>query len=131
MVWIPKMLRMVFLDASIAFDKVCHTGVFFRFKQFGITGSLLKWFHSYLSDRVQRVVLEKQTSSWLKVEAGVPQGSILGPLLFLIYTNDIVSNLKTYIHMFVDDISLLALSNDPVQAAADLNHDLNKMNSWA
>ena len=126
-----KFVRMVFLDASRAFDKVWHTGVIFKLKQFGITGSLLKWFHSYLSDRVQRVVLEGHESSWLDVEAGVPQGSILGPLLFLIYTNDIVNNLKTDIHLFVDDSSLLAISNDPVQAAADLNHDLNKMNSWA
>ena len=126
-----KFVRMVFLDASRAFDKVWHTGVIFKLKQFGITGSLLKWFHSYLSDRVQRVVLEGHESSWLNVEAGVPQGSILGPLLFLIYTNDIVNNLKTDIHLFADDSSLLALSNDPVQAAADLNHDLNKMNSWA
>ena len=103
---------MVFSDASRAFDKVWNTVVIFNFNLFGITCFLLIWFHSYLSDRVQIVVLVGQASSWLKVEAKVPHGSILGPLLPLIYT-------ETDIHMFVDDSYLLAISNDPVQAAAD------------
>ena len=70
----------------------------------GISGHLLKWFEHYLSDRQQRVVINGKTSSYLN--AGVPQGSILGPLLFLVYINDIVSELNCNIRLFADDTSL-------------------------
>ena len=97
----------------------------------GIVDPLLSWFKSYLSQRKQRVVLAGQTSDWMTVEAGVPQGSILGPLLFLVYINDICSGIQTDINLFADDTSLLSTSDDPETAAVDLPTDLQTLQSWA
>ena len=80
-------IRGVFLDISKAFDKVWHEGLVFKLKQNGISGNLLNIFEDFLRNRKQRVVLNRQISNWEKNHAGVPQGSILGPLLLLICTN--------------------------------------------
>ena len=82
----------MFLDISKASDKVCHDGIIYKFdgiiQRNGITGDLLRLIERFLSDRYQKVVLNGETSNWNKIKAGVPQGSILGPLFFLIYIND-------------------------------------------
>ena len=83
----------------------------------GISGSLLQWFQSYLSNHRQGVVLNGVESNWADVLAGVPQGSILGPLLFLIYINDIVNNIRSSICLFADDTSIYIIIDDPQTAA--------------
>lgn len=88
-----KEVRVVFCDISKAFDRVWHAGLIHKLKAAGISGKLLKWFVSYLENRKQRVVLPVAQSNWNFIHAGVPQGSILGPLLFLLYINDIVSEI--------------------------------------
>ena len=82
-------VRGIFLDISKAFDKVWHQGVTSNLKQNGISGNLLKIIEDFLSNRYQRVVLNGQYSGWAAVNTGVPQGSILSSLLFLIYINDL------------------------------------------
>ena len=93
----------MFLNISKAFDKVWHQGLLYKLKQNGISGNLLETLTEFLKDRKQRIVWNEQTSSWANVEAGVPQGSILGPLLFLIYINDLPNNLSTNVKLFADD----------------------------
>lgn len=126
-----KDVRMVFLDLSKAFDRVWHKGLIFKLKRFGITGPLLLWFESYLEHRCQRVIINGQHSNWLPVEAGVPQGSILGPLLFLVFINDIVNNIQCDINLFADDTSLLEVIDNPEISCAKINSDLAIINDWA
>ena len=92
---------------------------------------LLKWFSSYLLCRRQRVVINGQASKWAYVQAGVPQGSILGPLLFLIYINDIVNELRASVRLFADDTSLYIIVDTPNSAALVLNNDLRYITAWA
>ena len=96
----------VFLDISKAFDKVWHDGLIFKLKQNDISGSLLKFSESYLHNRKQRVVLNGSFSDYSVIQSGVPQGSVLGPLLFLIYINDLEKYIISNIIFFVDDIML-------------------------
>ena len=99
-------IREVFLDISKAFDKVWHDCLIFKLQTYDIHGKLLKLLKSYLKDRHQRVLLNGQPSSWKKLLAGVPQGSVLGPLLLLIYINDLPDGLTSRCKIFADDTSL-------------------------
>ena len=101
-----KDVRIVFLDLSKAFDKVSHKGVLFKLKRKGISGNVLKWISSYLHQRVQCVVLDGHHSETLTVDTGVPRGSMLGHLLFLVHLDDMVINLACAIRVYADDTCL-------------------------
>ena len=117
-------IRGVFLDMSKAFDKVWYDGLIFKLKTYGIDGKLLKLLKSYLKDRQQRVLLNGQTSSWKNVLAGVPQGSVLGPLLFLIYINDLPDGLTSIFKIFADDTSLFSKAINKKKSEVEPNKDL-------
>ncbi len=124
---------LVFLDVSKAFDKVYHRGLLFKLQQMGISGNLLKWLGSYLNGRSQKVVINGVSSNHRYITASVPQGSILGPLLFLVYVNDLVDDLETTPYLFADDTSLLQVI-DPrnVTGSFDkINRDLESLAMWA
>ena len=112
------------LDISKAFDRVWHEGLLFKLRQCGVDGQLLKWFKSYLSDRSQRVVVGGSTSSQPFLHSGVPQGSLLGPLLFLVYVNNMGKGIRLLIHQFADDTNQLQVIEHPVEVVEILNHDL-------
>jgi len=121
----------VFLDISKAFDRVWHPGLLHKLREFGITGNLYSWLESYLTGRSQKVVIGGEESSTSKTNAGVPQGSILGPLLFLIFINDIVQVVENPIYLFADDASLIKIFNNIQEATMSINRDLEHLAQWA
>ena len=124
-------VRSVFLDISKAFDKVWHEGIIFKIQQNGISDDLLNILSDFLRNRKQRVTLNGQSSSWANVNAGAPQGSILDPLLFLIYINDLPDGLSSNAKLFADDTSLFSFVHDINTSTIELNSNLKKINDWA
>ena len=103
-----------------------HDGLIFKLKQYGISGNLLNLLWNFLRNRKQGVVLNGQRSSWADVNAGVPQGSTLGPLLFLIYINDLADGLPSNAKLFPDDTSLFSVVHNANTTEKELNNDLVK-----
>jgi hypothetical protein len=127
-----KEIRVVFLDISKAFDRVWHEGLLHKLRSNGISGKLLDWLKDYLTDRQQRVIINGESSEWGSLKAGVPQGSVLGPLLFLIFINDIthvIWNCK--IRLFADDTCLFIEVDDPNETAELIDGDLDRLSQWA
>ena len=125
--------RLVSLDFSAAFDTVNHRGLIFKLKSVGIGGKVLSILTEFLTNRQQRVVVDGYFSPYSQVYSGVPQGSVLGPLLFILYTSDMWSNITNKILAYADDTSLYAHipSPDMRQVVADsLMDDLDKIQSW-
>ena len=121
----------IFFDISKAFDRVWHRGLLCKLHAAGIRGTLNCWFKDYLSNRQQAVVIQGCRSEYLPVTAGVPQGSVLGPLLFLVYINDINSDIESTSKLFADDTSIYVSLNDNNVRGDILNSDLEKIKAWA
>ena len=109
----------IFLDISRAFDSVSHDGLISKIRS-------LKLIENFLRKRYQRVVLNDQSSFWAEVSAGVPQGSVLGPLFFLMYINDLSCGLSSTTKLFAHDTSLFSVVHDVTQSINQLNDDLKK-----
>lgn len=121
---------MLYLDFAKAFDKVPHQRLLFKLKAFGIQGELFHWIEEFLSHRVQRVVVDGEFSEWAPVTSGVPQGSILGPFLFLIYINDLpdyIDNSKML--LFADDSKMYRCISSPSDQIS-LQHDIDQVLRW-
>jgi hypothetical protein len=130
--WSNKaILQGVFLDVSAAFDKAWHSGIIAKLEQVQIKNSALDLFKSYLSNRLQITVIDSKKSTIKQVMAGVPQGSRLGPLLWILYYNDIIDDLDCEVLIFADDICIFAKGNSPEETSTLLNKDLCKISAWA
>ena len=120
-------VRAVFLDISKAFDKVWHKGLLHKLKQNGVSGKLLNLFASYLDSRKQRVVLNGSFSEYSNIESGVRQVSVLCPLLFLFYINDLQNEVLSTVKFFADDTMLYSVVQDSELSESKLNHDLDEI----
>ena len=116
----PSEVRAVFLDISKAFDQVWHEGLVFKMKRNGIQGDLLALFSDILDHRYQKTVLNGMISEWAHAVAGVPQGSVLGPLMFLLYINDITADIESNVRIFANDVSLFHIVEDPLACFDEL-----------
>ena len=124
-------MRGIFLDISEAFDKVWHDGLLFKLKTYGVEGDLLLLLKNYLINRKQRVVLNGQTYEWRKINSGIPQGSVLGLLLLLIYINYLPDGITSICKIFADDRSLFSKVQDINKSANEFNCDLEKVSNLA
>jgi len=120
-------IDIIYLDFSKAFDSVPHERLILKLKSYGITGFVLQWIESFLKDRVQRVRVGRDQSGSKDVISGIPQGSILGPILFTIFINDLPDVIQSYIKIFADDTKIF---NSP-QNSNIIQQDLNSLQQWS
>ena len=127
-----KEIDIAYLDFAKAFDKVPHYAFLNKLSRFGISGQQINWYQCYLSDRYQRVALQGTYSDALQVLSGVPQGSILGPLLFLVYIDDIPQCIKhdSKVAIFADDSKLFKIIEKPSDKFS-FQQDLTQLSIWS
>ena len=124
-----KQTDLVLLDFSKAFDKVNHSKLLWKLHQYGIRGTALAWIRAFLGNRSQTVVLEGEESGSVPVTSGVPQGSVLGPILFLIYINDLPDELSSQVRLFADDTAVY-LTIGGADDGKVLQNDLDRLSVW-
>jgi hypothetical protein len=120
---------MIVLGFAKAFDKVSHPRLLHKLRHYGIKGKHNQWIKAFLESRTQAVVLENKYSDKVDVTSGVPQGSVLGPVLFLIYINDITDNMQSTIRLFADDCTIYRPINNKNDQQI-LQSDLTNLTKW-
>ena len=118
------------MDSPKAFDKVPHQRLIHKLKSHGMENSIINWIEQWLTDRRQRVVVDGEVSSWKPVLSGVPQGSVLGPILFLVYINDLEEGVTGKILKFADDIKLFRKTKE-IGDTFFLQDDIDKLVKWS
>ena len=126
---VGKQTDIILLDFSKAFDKVNHSKLLWKLHQYGIRGHVLNWVRAFLGSRSQRVVIEGEESESIPVTSGVPQGSVLGPILFLIYINDLPDEVCSQVRLFADDTALY-LTMESEDSGPTLQSDLDILSMW-
>ena len=123
---VGKQTDLILLDFSKAFDKVNHSKLIWKFHQYGIRGNALSWIQAFLGNRSQTVVIEGEELGSVPVSSGVPQGSVLGPILFLVFINDLPEKLSSQVRLFADDTAVY-LTIGGLDDGTVLQNDLDKL----
>jgi hypothetical protein len=119
----------IFLDFWKAFDTVPHKRLLLKLKSYGFSDRILAWIKAFLSNRRQRVAIGDVVSDWVGVTSGVPQGSVLGPLLFVVFINDLPDNLSSLVKLYADDSKLIGIVDD-IEGRLRLQADLELVVEW-
>ena len=120
----------IYLDYSKAFDSVPHLRLLSKLQAYGIQGNLIKWIKNFLIGRQQMVILNGSSSKWINVTSGVPQGSVLGRLLFILYVNDITDDVQSTLEMFADNSKLYRTIHNQHDTEI-LQWDLDFISNWS
>ena len=120
----------IYFDFSKAFDTVPHKGLSMKMKAYGIQGKLLTWIEAFLTGRQQVVRVNGELSSSKPVISGIPQGSVLGPLLFILYMNDLPDTVQANLLLFADDTKIFNKVSS-VEEATELQNDILALNCWS
>ena len=123
-------IDVVYLDFQKAFDRVSHPKLLKKLRDIGIGGKLIAWIRNWLNQREQRVNVNNRYSQWAKVTSGVPQGSVLGPIFFLIFINDLGEEELSFLSKFADDTKLMMVVNNEFESM-QLQITLNRLQKWA
>ena len=121
---------LIMIDLKKAFDSVTHSILLQKLEHYGFRGNVFNLFSSYLSNRQQYVSVNNVNSSTQYIKYGVPQGSVLGPLLFLLYINDLGNSCDSTPRLFADDTCVIAKGTSPAQLEQQLNHELKQIAAW-
>ena len=125
-----KQVDVLSLDFSKAFDRVPHERLFCKLDYYGIRGTYLQWIKEFLTDREQRVIIDNEFSAPSTVISGVPQGSVLGPLLFQLFINDLPNNIESLVKLYADDVLIMRSITTPNDHQI-LQNDLTKLALWS
>ena len=125
-----KQVDVIYFDFKKAFDTVPHKRLVGKLHSYGIRGNILNWLENFLHKRKQRVMLDGQTSEWTDVTSGIPQGSVLGPILFLIYINDLPDIVQSFIKLFADDTKIYKPCDNELSSIT-LQNDIDRMTDWS
>ena len=126
-------LDVIYMDFMKAFDKVPHKRLLHKLRRYGLSDKLCTWVESFLSNRKQRVKVNDSYSAWHKVTSGIPQGSVLGPILFVLFINDLPNRVKSSVYMFADDTKLyrqISVAEDSRSLQEDLDHLFSWSEDW-
>lgn len=123
-------VEVAYLDFSKAFDSVPHRRLLHKLHAYGIRGKLLQWVEAFLTERSQRVVVQGAKSQWSQVLSGIPQGSVLGPTLFIIFVNDLPAQLHGSVKLFADDTKVYSRVRQP-EGQSSVQADLDTLGEWS
>lgn len=121
----------IFCDISKAFERVSHPATLLKLESYGISPKIISWFKSFLTGRRQRTCVGGEYSDWGNIMAGVPQGSVLGPILFLLFINDLPDAIQTDTRLFADDTSMMYAHQPLDDITATINEDLQRLDNWS
>ena len=125
-----EQIDVLYLDFKKAFDSVPHQRLLSKLEGYGIQGNLLKWINCFLTGRKQRVVIEGEVSEWSEVKSGIPQGSVLGPILFVIFINDLPEAVRSTCRIFADDTKVYR-NVTSAEGPVSLQTDLDSLVEWS